>query len=106
MDQERIHRAFAHLDAMRGSPSIAAVWGRELQEIARVLSDLAQAWAAGDRGRSCRVCECTDDAACYDDETCGPCYWVGEDLCSACVGTAAAKASEGAEGPGAPMDRG
>lgn len=28
----------------------------------------------------CRVCGCTDDAACA-----GGCYWVEPDLCSACV---------------------
>lgn len=31
--------------------------------------------------RSCRVCGCTDDHACP-----GGCYWVEEDLCSACAG--------------------
>lgn len=31
--------------------------------------------------RKCRVCGCTDIAACP-----GGCYWVEEDLCSACVG--------------------
>lgn len=31
--------------------------------------------------RTCRVCGCTDDRACP-----GGCYWVEEDLCSACVG--------------------
>lgn len=30
--------------------------------------------------RFCRVCGCTDDAACE-----GGCYWVEPDLCSACV---------------------
>jgi hypothetical protein len=29
--------------------------------------------------RSCRVCGCTDWRACS-----GGCWWVGEDLCSAC----------------------
>jgi hypothetical protein len=33
----------------------------------------------------CRVCGCTDDHACE-----GGCYWVEEDLCSACVGKVAA----------------
>lgn len=28
---------------------------------------------------TCRVCGCTDDAACF-----GGCYWVAEDLCSSC----------------------
>ena len=34
--------------------------------------------------RACRVCGCTDDAACSP-----PCWWVGEDLCSACQATRA-----------------
>ncbi|MBI1353252.1 MAG: hypothetical protein GC160_02820 [Acidobacteria bacterium] len=33
--------------------------------------------------RSCRKCGCTDDCACP-----GGCWWVGEDLCSACAGEA------------------
>lgn len=32
----------------------------------------------------CRVCGCTDDRACVSQDE-GPCYWVEEDLCSACV---------------------
>ncbi len=31
-------------------------------------------------GRRCRVCGCTEDAACP-----GGCFWVEYDLCSACV---------------------
>ena len=33
--------------------------------------------------RICRVCGCTDDRACMT--TAGPCYWVEDDLCSACA---------------------
>lgn len=33
--------------------------------------------------RTCRVCGCTDERACMTIE--GPCYWVAEDLCSACA---------------------
>jgi len=33
----------------------------------------------------CRVCGCTDEHACETDD--GPCHWVEDDLCSACVGT-------------------
>lgn len=32
---------------------------------------------------ACRVCGCTDSAACP-----GGCWWVEEDLCSACEGVA------------------
>jgi hypothetical protein len=32
--------------------------------------------------KACRVCGCTDDRACMT--TAGPCYWVEDDLCSAC----------------------
>jgi len=31
--------------------------------------------------RTCRVCGCTDNTACYPDS----CYWVSWDLCSECV---------------------
>jgi len=31
--------------------------------------------------RACRVCGCTERRACP-----GGCYWVDEDLCSACIG--------------------
>ena len=33
--------------------------------------------------RSCRVCGCTDDSPCFDEEA-GACRWVGRDLCSWC----------------------
>jgi ParB family chromosome partitioning protein len=35
---------------------------------------------------TCRVCGCTDEAACDDDGQ--PCHWVEPDLCSACAGKA------------------
>ena len=35
------------------------------------------------RVRSCRTCGCTDDRSCRTAS--GPCYWVEEDLCSACA---------------------
>ena len=36
--------------------------------------------------RSCRVCGCTDnDCGGCIERTGRPCYWVGPDLCSACV---------------------
>lgn len=35
--------------------------------------------------RACRVCGCTDDAACIDDRSpSGTCWWVEWHLCSAC----------------------
>ena len=34
--------------------------------------------------RICRVCGCTNECACMTES--GPCWWVEEDLCSACVG--------------------
>lgn len=34
--------------------------------------------------RSCRVCGCTDDRACVGGPL-GTCYWVTEELCSACA---------------------
>lgn len=37
--------------------------------------------------RLCRVCACSEWDPCIADLTCaGSCHWVGEDLCSACVG--------------------
>jgi hypothetical protein len=33
--------------------------------------------------RTCRVCGCTDDRACVTAD--GPCHWVEDSLCSACV---------------------
>lgn len=39
----------------------------------------------GEHTPYCRVCGCTQNDACWDEEE-GSCYWVEEDLCSACVG--------------------
>lgn len=53
------------------------------------LSELKAAWLQReadrfDSNRRCRVCGCTDIAACVTDD--GPCHWVKVDLCSACEG--------------------
>jgi hypothetical protein len=66
--------------------------------VGRALS-LAREWAcfaevsqnAGTRPpavRMCRACGCTDDRACIGEDG-EPCYWVAEDLCSACAMEAA-----------------
>lgn len=34
--------------------------------------------------RACRLCGCTQEDACFD-EAFGPCFWVGDDLCSQCA---------------------
>lgn len=34
----------------------------------------------------CRICGCTDWRACVDDDG-ETCFWVEQDLCSACIGT-------------------
>ncbi|MDR2021288.1 MAG: hypothetical protein LBQ14_11050 [Treponema sp.] len=40
-----------------------------------------------DKGRKCRICGCTDgDCRQCIEKTGEPCYWVEEDLCSACAG--------------------
>lgn len=39
----------------------------------------------------CRVCGCSDDNACVDDDE-EPCHWVAGDLCSACAPEEAAHA--------------
>jgi hypothetical protein len=46
-------------------------------------------WTPGaDEERRCRVCGCTDeDCSGCIERTGEPCYWVEEDLCSACVGS-------------------
>lgn len=45
--------------------------------------------------RTCQVCGCTDDRACFDDAFGRPCHWVEipswmrqVDICSACAGDA------------------
>jgi cytochrome c2 len=35
--------------------------------------------------RRCRKCGCTEFSACLDEATGSACYWVEEDLCSACA---------------------
>ena len=35
--------------------------------------------------QKCRVCGCTEDNACVNDETGDTCYWVEDDLCSECA---------------------
>lgn len=38
-------------------------------------------------GQKCRVCSCTqDDCSGCIERTGAPCYWIEDDLCSACVG--------------------
>jgi len=60
-------------------------------EISTVAEDLRG--DAGDAGeepeRKCRICGCTNAAACEDPNGMGPgvpapCHWIAEDLCSAC----------------------
>ncbi len=36
--------------------------------------------------RTCRECGCHDRSACWDEATDTTCWWVEEDLCSACSG--------------------
>ncbi len=35
--------------------------------------------------QECRVCGCTEDNACVNEETGETCYWVEDDLCSECA---------------------
>lgn len=37
--------------------------------------------------RACRLCGCTQDHACYDEER-GACAWASADVCTHCAGTA------------------
>ena len=43
--------------------------------------------------RSCRICGCTDDNACVDEETGETCTWVEDDLCSNCEPMAVKKSA-------------
>ncbi len=43
--------------------------------------------------RSCRICGCTDDNACVDEETGETCTWVEDDLCSNCAPMAVKKSA-------------
>ena len=38
--------------------------------------------------RKCRICGCTNFNACVEVGTGLPCYWIQEDLCSACASPA------------------
>jgi hypothetical protein len=35
--------------------------------------------------KQCRVCHCSDDDPCIDDETGTRCHWVESNLCSFCA---------------------
>jgi len=35
--------------------------------------------------RKCKHCGCTDYSACIDPLTNEPCFWVSDDVCSACM---------------------
>lgn len=54
---------------------------------------------------TCRVCGCTDDdcSGCVE-ETGEPCYWVEEDLCSACVGLIDPDEEDRCPGCGNPLE--
>jgi len=64
-------------------------------EGAEALSAEAIAAAEADAEPSCRVCGCTEDNACVDDD--GPCGWAEDDLCTACKGKEAEAAEAEAE---------
>lgn len=44
--------------------------------------------------QKCRVCGCEDLNACWDERSGTPCFWVEEDLCSACATTVSAEEME------------
>lgn len=72
---EEVAEAFAEEDS-----------GRLVEELVQVAA-VAVAWieAIGRRraARACRVCGCTEDAACVDAD--GPCGWTDLDLCTGCA---------------------
>lgn len=75
VDDERAAAALALLADHAGKTLQIHVQPAEAREaIERLAARLADAWPS-----RCRVCGCTDDRACP-----GGCWWVADDLCSAC----------------------
>lgn len=92
-----IGRAIAWVD--REGPAVdARLWLGLLQAFGYEPCSWEAQYLAEPTG-SCRVCGCTEDAACTDDPL-SACWWVAPDLCSSCVTKALAAAQEGGE-PGA-----
>jgi hypothetical protein len=71
---------FAALDEMPGT-----IMSRAVYHWSTSLPDLLQAVEVFEfELRKCRVCGCTDNRACVDENGV-PCHWIEPDLCSACV---------------------
>jgi len=68
---------------------VAGSWSTAPLPCDKEVSEQNAVLIVGDDGklikRRCRVCGCTDDNACWDPVANHPCYWVEDDLCSACV---------------------
>lgn len=74
------HPEFAHGPTANHIAGIALELQNRLPATLRRLSQ--KGWPEG----RCRVCGCTDERACEDPHTGGPCSWVEPNLCSACAG--------------------
>lgn len=71
-------RAQAYWEARLTTPDHAE--HLNLEDDADRIFPLSDSLLAGPDERRCRVCGCTDDRACE-----GGCYWVADDICSACA---------------------
>lgn len=89
-----------HLDGISRAAGGAPFWidaethlrssqsGKDIFDLDRVgkFLEAARPWLVNER--SCRVCGCTDlNCAGCIERTGSPCYWVEDDLCSACAGS-------------------
>jgi len=70
-------------DLLRDVEMLAKAWGRSRQHTLRVL--LSRGIRDAISMRVCRDCACTEYDPCTDEQG-HACYWVSEDLCSACAG--------------------
>ena len=85
-----------HCDAC-GAPVDLCLCPRYIYGLGNIAGDETDRLDA-DKPRTCRLCGCTDppsigggDCSQCVEKTGHPCYWVAEDLCSACVGETAEK---------------
>jgi hypothetical protein len=62
----------------------AAMLWAEADRVTRAQALIDAVSQLSDDGRKCRRCDCTSHNACLTEH--GACFWIGEDLCSACAG--------------------
>lgn len=66
--------------AIRVSKNTIRATGADAQALFNALANPPKERSASQHVRACRLCGCTEMQACP-----GGCWWVGEDLCSACA---------------------